>query len=512
MQLHRGHQLQHGRYTILKMLGQGGFGITYLAENSDGQQVAIKEFFMKDACMRDADTMRVTVPTDGAKADVERYRKKFIKEANNLLGLRHPNIVEVYEVFEENDTNYYAMQYMPGGSLRDLVLKQGPLSEETAQNYILQVASALRYMHERKHLCHYDVKPGNILIDNEGQAMLIDFGLSKNYDKSGQQTSSTPVGISAGYAPIEQYRQSLQEFSPATDVYALGATLCFLLTAQNPPEASIVLEQGLQRSPRIPEHLWTVITKAMQPVRQQRYQSMAEMIRVLDYEIKSQSQVEQTATMTAPPAASVNLDSPQPPNKPVPPVSPQTPEKPGQVEVSATEKTSSGKILLGVALGVLAVVFLGVMLFGGKKSSASSYDDDGYNYDTTAIDTADVYAAAMELADSAAAADAYEEDNPIDVTEHMDWEGAFIIKGKSYPVRLSFYERYDYVLNSEADYTNVNAGTQLTLTAEKDGDCYEFYGSDGSHPLRISVCETYSGHYEGSAEGQFSGQAVFDKR
>ena len=511
MYLRQGQQLNHGKYTIQQMLGQGGFGITYLATTADGGQVAVKEFFMKDACMREADSMRVTVPTEGVRADVERYRKKFIKEANNLLRLRHPNIVEVYEVFEENDTDYYAMQYMPGGSLRDHVMQHGPMDEPTARSYILQVASALRYMHERKHLCHYDVKPGNILIDGEGQAMLIDFGLSKNYDGSGQQTSSTPVGISAGYAPIEQYRQSLSEFSPATDVYALGATLYFLLTAQNPPEASVVLEQGLPRGAGISDSLWQVITKAMQPVRQQRYQSMAELVRALEYETGQDTVAMQTASVQEPPTATVvQADTPQAGNQVPPPY----------VEYPSQPKDNS-KTALWALLGLLAVgVVVAIVMMMSKNEKTPAPDVwDG----PTPEEIADSVAANAEeweenVVDSAAmAAPAYEEDavaeeNPIDVTEHMDWSGAFIINGKRYPVRLSFYERYDYVLNSEADYTNVNAGTRLTMRAEKNGSCYEFNGSDGSYPLHISVCETGAGHYEGTASGQFSAQAVFDKR
>ncbi len=274
MHLNKDTRLQNGKYTILEFLGQGGFGITYKAETSDGQIVAIKEFFMKDSCMRGDDSKRITVSTESARTEVERYRQKFIKEANNLLRLDHPNIVKVYDVFKENDTDYFVMQYMAGGSLRDYVLSHGPMDEPTAKNYILQVASALDYMHMEKHLCHYDVKPGNIMLDG-GKAMLIDFGLSKNYDTSGQQTSTTPVGISAGYAPIEQYQQSLQEFSPATDIYALGATLYFLLSGQNPPEASVVLERGLTCPVQMSQNTWAVITQAMQPVRFERFQMVS---------------------------------------------------------------------------------------------------------------------------------------------------------------------------------------------------------------------------------------------
>ena len=242
-ELKQGTKLQGGKYVIKRVLGQGGFGITYLAEQvSLKREVAIKEFFMKDSCDRD-DTGKVTVPTSGSKVQVERYRAKFRKEAETMAGLDHPNIVSVIDVFEENDTVYYVMPFMAGGSLSDLVKKQGRLSEERALRYVGQVASALKYLHEQRHLCHYDVKPANILLNSYDSAVLIDFGISKNYDSEGNETSSTPVGKSAGFAPLEQYQEMVNEFSPASDVYALGATLYYLVMGKTPPTA-ISLSQG----------------------------------------------------------------------------------------------------------------------------------------------------------------------------------------------------------------------------------------------------------------------------
>ena len=230
--------LQGGKYIIKRVLGQGGFGITYLAEQiSLGREVAIKEFFMKDNCVRDDETGSVTVPTTGSAAQVEQYRKKFLKEARMLAGFIHPNIINVIDVFEENGTVYYSMPYYAGGSLKDLVSSNGKLQEGEAMKYVKKIASALKYMHQDKHVCHFDVKPDNILFDINGNPALIDFGISKNYDDRGNETSSTPVGMSEGYAPIEQYQQMVEEFSPGSDVYALGATLYFMVTGTKPPTA-----------------------------------------------------------------------------------------------------------------------------------------------------------------------------------------------------------------------------------------------------------------------------------
>ena len=236
-ELKQGTSLQGGKYIIKRVLGQGGFGITYLAEQvSLGREVAIKEFFMKDGCMRDGQTGRVLVPPTGSALQVEQYRKKFLKEARMIASFRHPHIVNVIDVFEENGTAYYVMPYMEYGSLKSIVERNGRLPEADALHYIGQIADALRYMHKEKRSCHYDVKPDNIMVDYSRNAVLIDFGISKNYDADGNETSTTPIGLSEGYAPIEQY-QGISGFSPASDVYALGATLYYLLVGQTPPSA-----------------------------------------------------------------------------------------------------------------------------------------------------------------------------------------------------------------------------------------------------------------------------------
>ena len=285
--------LQNKKYKIEKILGQGGFGITYKAvmkETVSGSlgnmevdvPVAIKEFFMKDTCEREEGTGKITVPSQGSRALVELYRKKFVKEAKNLAQMNHPHIVKVVDVFEENDTVYYVMQYLSGGSLSDYVKLHGALDEAIAINYIHQIGSALEYMHQ-KHICHYDVKPSNILLDDKGGAMLIDFGISKGYTEEGHQTSSTPVGISAGYAPLEQYQQSLQDFSPATDVYGLAATLFYLLTGKNPPEASIVLNDGIEDKPiSISDRVWHAIELGMNPRKKGRVQTVSDFLKLMN--------------------------------------------------------------------------------------------------------------------------------------------------------------------------------------------------------------------------------------
>ena len=275
--------LQGGKYKIERVLGQGGFGITYLATQVGlNRKVAIKEFFMREYCNRDTNTSHVTVGSEGSRDVVGKFRSKFVKEAQNIACLKHPYIISIYDVFEENGTAYYVMEYLDRGSLAELVKQRGRLSEADALRYIRQIADALRYIHAR-NMNHLDVKPGNILIDETNGAVLIDFGLSKRYDDEGNQTSTTPVGISHGYAPLEQYKKGgVGTFSPATDIYSLGATLHKLITGITPPDANDILTDGLPSHPNMMSaSVYAAIEQAMQPNRNKRPQSIEEFLGLL---------------------------------------------------------------------------------------------------------------------------------------------------------------------------------------------------------------------------------------
>ena len=175
-------------YRIDRVLGQGTFGITYLAyttvtvEGDLGKlqgemQVAIKEFFMSDINGREGSS----VTTGGSGELFDRYRHKFAREASNLAKLKHRGIVKVIETFEANGTSYYAMEYCGGGSLDALIAKRGGLPEGDALRYFGQIAEALSYMHSQRML-HLDLKPGNVMLRTDGEAVLIDFGLSKQFN------------------------------------------------------------------------------------------------------------------------------------------------------------------------------------------------------------------------------------------------------------------------------------------------------------------------------------------
>lgn len=282
--LKQGATLQGGRYRIESVLGQGSFGITYVASDfKSGQLVAIKEFFMGDLNERSADNSSVT-GTEHAMA--KKYRKKFYTEAKNLSALQHDNIVKVYDVFDDNNTTYYSMQFIDGENLNDYIKQRGVISEKEALCLVRAIAQALGYMHEHKML-HLDLKPKNIMYGRNGRIVLIDFGLSKQYDDKGEPETSTTIGLGTpGYAPLEQANYIQDGTFPATlDIYALGATFYKMLTGQTPPLASVLLEgfpiHKLEEK-EISKQTIAFLLKSMEPVVSKRYQTITDVINAID--------------------------------------------------------------------------------------------------------------------------------------------------------------------------------------------------------------------------------------
>lgn len=278
-----GTLLHGGTYKIIRQISSGGFGVTYEAEHVMlRKHVAIKEFFVRDFCNRDNETSHVTVGTQSKVALVSKLKKKFIDEAIAISRLDHRNIVKVSDVFEDNGTAYYVMDYINGLSLADMVKRDGKLPEKQALKYILQVSDALRYVHSHNRL-HLDIKPGNIMVDSKDNAILIDFGASKQYDEENGENTSTLLGKTPGFAPIEQMGNTVQKFTPATDIYALGATLYKLVTGITPPEATS-LASGEELPPigdEISENTRSAILQAMQINKVKRPQSIGEFVNLL---------------------------------------------------------------------------------------------------------------------------------------------------------------------------------------------------------------------------------------
>lgn len=283
-------------YKIMDVLGQGTFGITYkakvemkgaLGRLDSNMYVAVKEFFMKEVNGRENSSVTSGSTSNGGLFYY--YRDKFEREARNLSTLSHPNIVKVLEAFHANSTTYYSMEYIDGISLDKKIAQspQGRMPLTEAIETLKQIGAAIAFMHSRNML-HLDVKPGNVMMRKDGTAVLIDFGLSKQYTSDGEPESSTKVGAGTpGYAPIEQasYHEG-KGFPTMMDVYALGGTLFKMLTGQRPPEASEILNEGFPtdslRQLFIPGNIVNSISKAMAPLKKDRWQTVDEFVKHLD--------------------------------------------------------------------------------------------------------------------------------------------------------------------------------------------------------------------------------------
>ena len=226
-----------GTYRIDSYLSSGGFGNTYVATNIEFEErVAIKEFFMKGVTQRDDNQTTVSVSnTENSNSFLEQ-KEKFKKEARRIRQLKNEHIVAVHDMFEENGTAYYVMDYVDGENLAERLKRTGkPMTEQEVCAILPQILDALKSVHD-EGMWHLDLKPANIMVDKAGNVKLIDFGASKQLNaQKGGATTSTAISYTNGYAPREQMEQNYDKFGPWTDIYALGATLYNLLTNKRPP-------------------------------------------------------------------------------------------------------------------------------------------------------------------------------------------------------------------------------------------------------------------------------------
>lgn len=280
-------------YQIEKILGQGTYGITYLATidtnlfsrlNSDNHndiKVAIKEYQPRDLkwLSPNAKEMKTKINTDNVNA--------FIFEITNLSKLQHPNIIKFIEAFEANDTIYYVMEYIDGKNLDDYIVNKHGLDEEEAIRIVKQIGSALSYMHS-KGIYHFDLKPANIMMRRNGDAVIIDFGNSmQNFPNIKTKSLLSIPGGSAGYAPFEQVIHDADKSTFATiDVYALGATLFKMLTANDPNRADKIMTDGfplyILQEHDVTNGLSSCIAKAMASGKGNRFQSVEDFLNALD--------------------------------------------------------------------------------------------------------------------------------------------------------------------------------------------------------------------------------------
>lgn len=280
LHLTTGLTLRQQRYQVRRTIGEGGFGITYEAFDSiQNKPVAIKENWPERATRQGT---TVIWPSMLTPQNRQEQISRFIEEARVLLSCHHPNIVKVYDCFEENNTAYIVMEFVAGKPLSKVVEEVGPLSSDQVRQYCLQVAYALKVVHAN-NLLHRDIKPENLILSPQNTAVLIDFGATKEFVAG--QTRVMSVTLTPGYAPLEQYSYKSKRW-PATDIYALCASMYELVTGQ-PPVASVdriqndTLIPPDQLVPDIDPQLESVLMTGLQIRVEDRFQSAEELINAL---------------------------------------------------------------------------------------------------------------------------------------------------------------------------------------------------------------------------------------
>lgn len=270
-----------GRYFVGRVIGKGGFGITYLAYDvKEEKKSAIKEYFPTELAVRSSRGPQVNV-IKGSEELFKKGSEKFYNEASFLSNFNsQPNIVNVYEFFYENGTVYFTMEYLEGCSLKDHVRKNGCISSDYAVYIAREVCAALRAVHS-KNVLHRDISPDNIMLCRNGAVKLIDFGAARQVYPEGSQLLS--VILKPGFAPIEQYQRKGKQ-GPWTDLYALSGSLFYALTGEVPDDPMTRLENDKTYENNvygIDDALWTVIRKASSLSISERYQNTDEFITAL---------------------------------------------------------------------------------------------------------------------------------------------------------------------------------------------------------------------------------------
>lgn len=277
-----GTLLANGKYRIDQYLASGGFGNTYIATDlSFDEKVAIKELFIKGVCGRSAESSEISVSLSENQRAFSAQQEKFRKEAKRIRKLNNPHIISVHDLFDENGTSYYVMDFVEGESLSARLKRtKKPMSEAELMLLIPQVLDALECVHAES-IWHLDLKPANIMVDAKGNVQLIDFGASKQLRNANGDSLSTSsaMAYTAGYASSEQMEQNIEKFGPWTDLYSLGATMYNLLTMQQPPSPSDIDEDSrtaLKLPKGISKKTERLIFWLMKPNRKMRPQSVTD--------------------------------------------------------------------------------------------------------------------------------------------------------------------------------------------------------------------------------------------
>ena len=227
-----GHQIHW--YEIIEILGEGGFGITYLARDINlNHEVAIKEYMPSELATRKDDGSVQPISSE-KKESYQWGLERFLDEAKTIAQFQHPNIVRVRSVFEAKNTAYMVMDYEMGESLHEILMRRKTLDEEDIKNIILPIIDGIRIVHAAG-IIHRDIKPANIFLRIDGDPVLLDFGSAR--ESLGLTEQSMTSIVSRGYAPIEQHNTGDELQGSWTDIYSLGATLYRCIAGVPPSDA-----------------------------------------------------------------------------------------------------------------------------------------------------------------------------------------------------------------------------------------------------------------------------------
>ncbi|MES2334594.1 MAG: serine/threonine-protein kinase [Pseudomonadota bacterium] len=284
-----GTVLFHGTYRITRFINSGGFGITYLAQDSLGRDVVIKECFSSTFCRR-AQT-RVRARSLGTRDHMARIVKSFLNEARALASLKHPNIVGVHQVFEDNDTAYMALDYIKGHDLLEIIdEKRADLSPDLIVRMAGKLIAAVGYIHDNQ-LLHCDISPDNIFVTPAGEPILIDFGAARRTAAGAVEKYSGLSVVKDGYSPHELYTAGGNS-GPWSDVYALAASLYHAITGEPPVNCQSRLAALAEKRPDplqplagsvpdYPKGFLATIDRAMAVTPSARFQTAAEWLKAL---------------------------------------------------------------------------------------------------------------------------------------------------------------------------------------------------------------------------------------
>ena len=259
------------QYYIGRVLGAGGYGITYLAwDLRNNRRVAVKELYPRENVKRNPDRVSVTA-NPGSEAYFQHVKESFKREAQVLHTLADlKDVIEVYHLFELNNTVYYVMEYLEGEDLKHRLKRSGTMTWEELAPHIWRVLCALNALHSND-LIHRDISPDNIFLLSDGGTKLIDFGSVRNYADGSEKSTI----LKRQFAPFEQYQRRGKQ-GPWTDIYALSVTMYYALTAQLPASAPDRMDDDRtpplqQIAPNVPRHVAEAIFKGMSPMIENRF-------------------------------------------------------------------------------------------------------------------------------------------------------------------------------------------------------------------------------------------------